>query len=177
MPTLGAQPLLCTPAIFLVPILCLMISPAQVLEAQTDSDLANRVEREAVELHDFLEDWFCARLPKTEAGFARFDEAIGEDFVIVAPDGSLLGRKAIVAAVYGDHGRWADDETADIDVRNVKLHHTLGEITVATYEEWQTTADGTVTRLSSIVFTEDETAPLGLSWLHLHEVWLEGDSP
>ncbi len=146
-----------------------LAAPSPTLPAE---DLAQRVEREAIELHDFLEDWFSGRLPETDAAFKRFADAIGESFVIVSPDGSLLHRQQIVEAVRRDHGRWKNDSKARIEVRNAKLHHHEDGIAVATYEEWQTTSNGTVTRLSSVVFSEDPEAPAGLVWVHLSEVWM-----
>ena len=139
--------------------------------AQAQDGVKERAVREAVELHDFLEDWFCGRLPKTASGFLRFDKAIAEDFVIIGPDGSLAERAAIVDAVHEDWGRWQEDAAANIEVKNSKVHEVGTSLVVVSYEEWQTTADGTVVRLSSVVFRRSSAAPLGLEWVHLHETW------
>ena len=41
-----------------------------------------------------------------------------------------------------------------------------------TYREWQTHAGVTTLRLSSALLVADARAPLGLSWLHVHETFI-----
>ena len=152
--------------------LSLLLVGATVVSAD---DLSERAELETVELHDFLADWFTGRLPQTQEAFARFDDAIAQDFVIVSPNGSVAERSSIVGAVYDDWGRWKGDDSAAIEVKNARFRHRGKGLSVVTYEEWQTTKNGTVVRLSSVVLRNNKKAPLGVEWVHLHETWMPQD--
>lgn len=140
--------------------------------SQAPADSSKAVQ-ETIELHDFLEAWFVGRLPQTQAAFARFDQALAANFVIVGPDGTLADREQVVQAVYADWGRWHDDEAARIVIKNPVTRHQHGDHTTVTYEEWQTTKDGTVARLSTVDLHTNPNAPLGLQWTHLHETWIK----
>jgi hypothetical protein len=159
----------------LAPLAALLLTMPCAASMAAEGSVAERASREVVELHDFLADWFNGRLPGTESAFARFDTAIADDFVIIGPDGSMAERAAIVKAVFDDWGRWQNDETAGIEVRNARVHEQGRDLVVVSYEEWQTTATGTVVRLSTVVLRHAEKAPLGLEWVHLHETWMPND--
>lgn len=135
----------------------------------TAHSVSDRAVRETVELHDFLADWFSGRVPQSESGFARFETAIADDFSMVGPSGQVTDRMNVLAAVYGDWGRWRDDPKAGIEVKNARLRQQGHDLIVVTYEEWQTTASGPTVRTSTVVFRQHSGAPLGLQWVHLHE--------
>ncbi len=134
----------------------------------TDNDtLAERGEREIVELHEFLQDWYRGH---PEADFNRFDRVLTDDFVIIMPDSRILDRATINSAVRDQHD---SDSQAELDIRNVRLHGTHDNTAIFTYEEWQGRGGEPMRgRLSSVFFAVDEEAPNGLVWLHVHETWL-----
>lgn len=134
--------------------------------------IEQRCEAEVIELHRFLEEWSNAELPATDEAFARFGEVIAPSFLIIDPDSSQIGREPIVEAIRHAHGRW-HEAPGKIRIENFRLHHAGGGYALATYEEWHDLPGGGNGRLSSVLFGEDESAPNGLVWLHLHEVWLE----
>ncbi len=135
------------------------------------AELLQRAETEIVQLHQFFQDWYRGLLK--ESGFARFEQAMHEDFHIIMPNSNLLRRAAIINAVRQQHG--SDPETT-LEIRNVRLASIFENTAVFMYEEWQ----GSVTqeplgRLSTVLFVLDDSAPNGLIWLHVHETWLAED--
>ncbi len=132
------------------------------------------IEREIIELHEFFRRWYRGELPNTDEAFERFSRVMAPDFQIILPDGHVLDREAILGHVrqgHGEDGEGTGDFT--IEIRNLRHRLTAGEIFVATYEEWQGDGDRLRGRLSSVVFSTDDSNPNGLSWRHLHETWME----
>jgi hypothetical protein len=125
---------------------------------------------EIVELHDFFQEWLGGALPATDAAYARLVDTQAPEFMIVTPGGERILREPLLAQLRAAHGSrpgWR------MWIENAELRCAQGGLTVATYEEWQRHADGTVTaRLSTVVFRERPGTPNGLAWLHVHETWL-----
>lgn len=143
-----------------------------------DRSLDERCRAEVVELHQFLEAWSNAELPATDEAFARFGDVLASSFLIIDPDGSMVGRQPIVDAIRGAHGRWLE-QPGRIRIENYRLHHAAGGLALATYEEWHDfpgAPEKTVGRLSSVLFGSTDAAPNGLEWLHLHEAWIPLDA-
>jgi len=126
------------------------------------------VEKEVRELHRFFQDWYRGDLE--DEAFRRFSRVMGEGFEIILPDASVLPREAIIDAVRARKGA---DAEAELWISNVRLVHSEAQFVVATYEEWQG-RDGRDARgrLSTVVFTRDDSMPNGLVWRHVHETWL-----
>lgn len=134
----------------------------------SSDDLLQRGTREITEVHRFFQEWFRGTLDP--GAFTRFDEALGEGFVIVTPGGQVLERTQILEAVRGRHG--ADPE-AGIEVRNIVLRVETSGTAVFTYEEWQReTEDRMRGRVSTVVFGVEPGAPNGLRWKLVQETWL-----
>ena len=51
---------------------------------------------EVVRLHEVIEGWTTGRLPETDAAFAGFADALGPDFIIINPEGSIETREHVV---------------------------------------------------------------------------------
>lgn len=148
----------------------LALSAAPSLAAEPP--LAARCEAEIVELHQFLEQWSNAELPDSDHAYSRFADVLAESFLLVDADGALLARQPVVTAIRGAHGRW-QSAPGQIRIENVQLHHHHGDLALATYEEWHDFPDHSIGRLSSVLFGQSDSAPNGLEWLHLHEVWID----
>ena len=144
-----------------------------------DRSLDERCRAEVVELHQFLEDWSNGELPPTDEAFARFGDVIASSFLIVDPDGVMLGRQPIVDAIREAHGRWRA-APGRIRIENYRLHHAAGGLALATYEEWHDfpgAPEESVGRISSVLFGPNDPVPNGLEWLHLHEAWIPWTPP
>jgi hypothetical protein len=131
--------------------------------------MEDRYLKEIVELHQFFQAWLTGALPATREAFNRASEVVGEDFVIISPDGQLTEREALLARIEQGHGgrpglqMWIDQ---------FRFHQQEGKIGLTTYQEWQETAEGRTVRLSTALFREKVGTPNGLEWLHVHETWL-----
>lgn len=130
------------------------------------------VEAEIIRLHDFFVEWMTGQLDKTDDNFARFSGSMSDDFYIVAPSGQLTERDALVNGLHATHNQRVG---LRIWIENVALRHILGDTVIATYEEWQTFDGKTTARLSTVVFTQDDSVPNGLLWRCVHETWLPND--
>lgn len=125
---------------------------------------------EIVELHDFFQAWLGGTLPATDAAYARLVDTQAPEFALITPGGELVPGERLLAQLRAAHGTrpgWR------MWIERVELRLQQGGLTVATYEEWQRHADGTVTgRLSTVLFRAQPDTPNGLVWLHVHETWL-----
>ncbi len=131
---------------------------------------ANDCFAEVVGLHDFFEAWLRGSIPADSATFDRFLGVSEPDFAIVGPDGVLNDLEVTAAWIYEAHGArpgvrlWTD---------NHRLHFADANIAVVTYLEWQERDGATTVRRSTAVFRASPSAPNRVSWLHIHETWLD----
>jgi hypothetical protein len=132
------------------------------------TDLAIRCADEVVALHRVIESWLTGSAPRTREAFARFADALADEFVIVHPSGAAESKSDIVAALWNAHG--ANGDGFSIEIRNVTCRVEADPWCVLTYEEWQHD-DETTARISTVVFLRSDTA-IGVEWVHLHETWL-----
>lgn len=125
---------------------------------------------EIAELHDFFQEWLGGTLPATDEVYTRLTDTQAPEFVIITPGGELIQRERLLTQLRVAHGSrpgWR------MWIENAELRFAQGGLIIASYEEWQRHAEGTVTgRLSSVVFREQPGTPNGLVWLHVHETWL-----
>jgi hypothetical protein len=61
---------------------------------------------------------------------------------------------------------------ADVLAPDIQVLHQLGELILATYEEWQKIEGKVTTRISSVLFQNSNITPNGLLWFHVHETWI-----
>ena len=127
---------------------------------------------EVVALHAFFEAWFRGTLPNDDASYARFVDALAQDFEIVPPSGALVPRDALLTSLRALHA--TRDATFAIEVREARARTLTAGVWLVTYEEWQRDdADAAWgARRSSAVLEEDGNAPGGFRWRHVHETAL-----
>ncbi len=123
------------------------------------------VRAEVVRHHQVIEQWLAGRASR--ASFGRFAAAHAPGFTMVAPDGRLLSRDAVLAEVESAYGVRPD---ARIEIRAVAVVITSPGLVVARYEEWQDDEG----RLATVVLQD---GPAGWRWLHLHETRCDGTRP
>lgn len=126
--------------------------------------------REVQALHQFFEAWLSGERPNTDASFRRLDRALAPAFRLIHPSGDRRSRDDILTGLRGAHG---SRSALTIDIRNVQLRGNGARLLVATYEEWQQSADTEDGRLSTVVFARHPEGPNGLRWRHVHETWLQ----
>lgn len=122
-------------------------------------------------LHQFFEDWFRARLERTEDNFKRVSEVLEERFEIISPRGDLMTREKLLAVLWEFYGGYRDQQyriwTEGLRSRGLSE----GQLLV-TYREWEELEGEKKGRLTSAIFRKEEQAPNGVKWLHVHEVWI-----
>ena len=135
-----------------------------------EPSLFSRASAEVIDLHRFFVDWFVAARADT-VDFSRFERAMGDGLSMVAPDGKVLDRNAVV-----DHVRTSRatcDEGFAISIEYIRPGWQDANTIVVFYIEAQLRAGKHSRRQSSAVFTTSSSAPNGVEWRHLHETWLQ----
>ena len=60
--------------------------------------------REVTDLHVFLQAWLAGTVPRDAATFARFEDVIGDDFLIISPLDTITDRTALLSEFEASHG-------------------------------------------------------------------------
>jgi hypothetical protein len=126
---------------------------------------------EIVELHQFFEDWFRAKLPRTEDDFKRVSEVLDERFEIISPRGDLMTKEKLLAVLWEFYGGYREQQYRIWTEGHRSRGLAEGQLLV-TYREWEEWEGRKQGRLTSAVLGKDERAPHGVKWLHVHEVWI-----
>jgi hypothetical protein len=132
--------------------------------------LFERAGAEVVALHRFFVEWYNERSAPT-SNFSRFEGAMGQGFHMIAPDGRILNRAAVIDYVRANRGGAAGD--FKIDIEDIRPCWEGGGTIVVTYVEAQSRAGKHSRRRASALFTTNPSAPGGVEWRHLHETWLQ----
>ncbi len=128
------------------------------------------ITAEIVELHQFFQDWFNGVLENQPENFSRLDTALAPEFKMITPGSALIERAPLVTGLQAAHNT---RNGMRIWIKNVILQHQIGDIFIATYEEWQEIEGQVSARLSSATFKIQADAPNGIEWVHLHETWID----
>ena len=141
----------------------------------TQTTLTADATREIRTLHDFFEAWFRGE-PAREA-FGRPVETLAPSFRMVRPDGTELGRKAVVDGIRAGYASETGDPPFEIVIRDPRVRWASDDRCQVRYEEWQRSAGEWRGRRSTASFARDESAPAGVVWVDLHETWIEDGEP
>ena len=131
-------------------------------------DREPRCRDEVEQLHAFFQAWFRGELPPDDEAFARFADVLAPTFTMIGPTARAGDRAATLAAVRSGHGA---EQDMTIEIRDHRHRLSAGDVSLVTYEEWQTRGGQTRGRISSVLFRERDGLPNGLEWLHVHETW------
>lgn len=131
-------------------------------------------ERDIRSLHQFFVDWRAGRLARTPEVYDRFARVMDEKFIIVAPDGKLTERAALMERLEAGHN---SNDQFEIGIRNFITRHQWDDYCLVTYEEWQNDRGVASARLSSALLRAAPELDEGVQWLAVHETWLPGKAP
>ncbi len=130
---------------------------------EASNDPTARVAAEIQALHVQFEQWFAGSIDD----FERIRSSMADDFTFISPRGDIVEPAALLGGLLASHGSMH----IRIRIENVVVRWSSDSSVLATYEEWQDHPDYTAVRQSTVLFTEDESAPGGLLWRHVHETW------
>lgn len=136
------------------------------------SALVACAQREVVDRHAFFANWFTGRAD--EGAMRETEAAFAPTMVMIAPDGSILSRAEVIAAIAGARGRSADGFSIEVDAFSV-LYEGESAVLIA-YRERQFGAGARSPRRSTALFTPSAGAVNGVVWRHVHETFI-ADSP
>lgn len=131
--------------------------------------LADLAWEEVVALHAFFEAWL--REGNAPMDFSEVEQAIGQDFRIISPDGTTEERDAIISSIRNSRGSRGPDFT--ILVLDPRAIWTGERAALLEYTEQQYRAGRTTRRRSTALLLANPSAPRGVEWRHLQETWLE----
>lgn len=132
-------------------------------------DPTRAITAEIEAIHEAFAAWFHGTAPP-DAFASKIEGRFAANFSMVPPGGQLVTRGPLLESLRAAHGSHAGIE---ILITGVQVLHDLGELVVATYEEWQRSPDP----LGSRVTARTSTALLrravgGWQWVHVHETWI-----
>jgi hypothetical protein len=136
----------------------------------TAESLADLAIRECVELHDFFSRWLRAG-GKEPLDIARLAGALAPGFRLIAPDGGVRERQAVVDWIAGVRG--SRDADFFIDVSDMVPVWQTPEAVLLEYVETQYVEGRTTKRLATALFCRAPEAPNAVVWRHLQETWLQ----
>lgn len=131
--------------------------------------IVDQAVNEVQERHRFFVDWFVeGKDPETMAVSAH---AFGPQMQMFGPDGSVHDSAAVIEMLQNARAT----RPADFAI-NIAILHACdlpGDLAMVIYEERQTLRGHRTARRSTAVFQACESAPCGVAWVHLHEIWID----
>jgi hypothetical protein len=118
------------------------------------------------QLHQFFQDWFNGELTPSDEIFHRCEKVLAPNFIMVQPDGHIIQHDALLKNLRKAHQSRSDFR---IWIENVQIHFSVGNVFLATYQEWQESNGDVSARQSSALFLKSNSTPNGVLWLHVHE--------
>ena len=131
--------------------------------------MITRIENEINELHQFFQDWYNNHLSPTDENFVRCVNVLHPNFMIIFPNGEKVQYQTLLNSLHSKH---ASQTNMRIWIKQIQVLHQIGDLVLATYEEWQEINGQVNSRLSTVLFQKAPTTPNGLLWLHVHETWI-----
>lgn len=130
------------------------------------TDLQRSALEEVLALHATFTLW----LGQGDGDLTHLDAAMAPSFQMIGPNGSMLARADVLAALRVERGRRGKDFR--IEIHGARAFAVGREHVLVVYIEKQTDAHSTTSRRSSALFVASACAPKGVAWLHLQETWL-----
>lgn len=130
------------------------------------TDPGRTIGAEIERVHGFFVGWFAGDASRR---MEEFSSTLAEEFFIVSPDGTVRDRVAINDAVANAFGT----RSVEIDIANVVVRSSIGDVVFATYEERQAVESTRTARQSTVAMVADVDAPYGWRWLWVAETWMD----
>lgn len=138
--------------------------------------MKEQCEKEVIELHKFFEQWFKSEIKNSDEIFARLEDALSEEFMLISPTGQVLSLEQVIAQIQNGYGsRKTDEIPYRLWVQNIECRLLEGNLCLVIYEEWGEVAGKKNARLSSALFRKKDKTINGVEWVHVHEVSIPAD--
>ncbi len=135
-----------------------------------------RIEAAIHEIHDFFTDWVGGRCSGDGDTFKLHAlDRLADDLVAIMPGGRSFGKKDFARYMKSIYGSNPDFR---IKIRDVRLSHQSGDLSVVNYQEWQCNAKDSEEpnngRITTMV-VRDRGMDAIPEILQVHETWLPKD--
>lgn len=118
--------------------------------------------------HIFVEQWLSGT-SNAETGWRLFEDSLAETFEMVVPQGPSVPREQLLKSFASARG---SRPGVRVEIRNERVLYESADLCLVRYEEWQLHEESSNQRVSTALFARSSEAPLGWSWLAVHETWL-----
>ena len=121
---------------------------------------------EVLEIHEVFELWLTGSVEQSKEEYARFEDAMGDEMIMVAPGSNLLTRDVVLEVFWQQHG--SITPPFRIEIRNPEARKVAESVYMVSYEEWQFGPEQTA-RVTTALLRENQAC---IQWLSVHESWL-----
>ena len=132
-------------------------------------------KKEIIELHQFFEDWFNARIPDNDESFSRLKDSLSKEFTMITPSGTKIDRSSLLSNLKSMNGYYLKEHRpVSLWIEHISHVWVNDRFCLSNYEEWQGNKDRTEAkgRISSALFKKQEDAHNKVRWVYLHETWI-----
>ena len=127
------------------------------------------IAKEIIELHQFLENWYSAKVDNISGEFDRFETVLHEDFEIIIPSGGKVAKSKFLDLIKGEYGKFQASEKFSITIEDIDYRFIGSDMSLVTYKEIGVSEDGPKHSLITAVFRRNPELINGVEWLHIHE--------
>jgi hypothetical protein len=132
--------------------------------------MLERVRKDIEDLHVFFTKWFRGDIEKPHRAFAiELERRLDSGFTYIPPTGAWVERETLVARL---HESRSSNPALEIEISEVRVTEHEAQLLAVTYIELQRGSvnyEATNARRCTVLMRLDESAPMGLRWMHLHE--------
>lgn len=135
--------------------------------------LIERAEKEVIALHDYFQQWFRGEIANDADNQARFTNSFDPLCELVSPSGNIDTFLALRQRFLAAHGKFPD---AKVWVSSFVPVNVMPDRILVKYKEWREIDGETNVRMTTCLFSKDDSAPNGVKWTYIHETWLNSDN-
>jgi len=127
------------------------------------------IAKEIIELHQFFENWYSAKVDNTSAEFSRFETVLHKNFEIIVPSGGKLTKLKLLELIRGEYGKFKTVEKFSVTIEDIDYRFVGNDMSLVTYKEIGVSEDGPKHSMITAVFRRNPELVNGVEWLHIHE--------
>jgi len=127
------------------------------------------IAKEIIDLHQFFEKWYSAKVDNTSAEFNRLDSVLHKNFELIAPSGVKVSRLKLLELLKREYGKFQSSEKFSIVIEDIDYRFIGNEMCLVTYKEIGNSEDGPKNSLITAAFRRNSDLINNVEWLHIHE--------